>query len=125
MYSSAIRGGGHEAGCGTNFWDFLKLPGHTQLIRAAAAGRALDRQAWQDAVKNLALLDFKKPQQAGRMTRSCACRGKSGSCCATLSSVRPVAEKCCRPGSLCNYCDLAAEDMEVIASGKASVKSKE
>eukprot|EP00955_Chlamydomonas_euryale_P000696 7945-Chlamydomonas_euryale.AAC.2 len=27
-------------------------------------------------------------------------------------------------GALCNHCDLAAQDMEVIASGKAGVKSK-
>eukprot|EP00955_Chlamydomonas_euryale_P103053 365462-Chlamydomonas_euryale.AAC.10 len=28
-------------------------------------------------------------------------------------------------GALCNDCDLAARDVDVIASGKASVKSKE
>eukprot|EP00955_Chlamydomonas_euryale_P102315 365412-Chlamydomonas_euryale.AAC.9 len=43
----------------------------------------------------------------------------------------PVAGECCRSrsrpgyGALCNDCDLAKEDMEVIASGIASVKSKE
>eukprot|EP00955_Chlamydomonas_euryale_P072306 361360-Chlamydomonas_euryale.AAC.2 len=49
--------------------DFLNLPGHTKLIprpeiRAAAAERALHRQAWWDAIKILAPLEFKKPQQA-------------------------------------------------------------
>jgi len=38
----------------------------------------LDRQAWRDAIENLAPLEFKKPQQVGRMTRSCARRGVSG-----------------------------------------------
>eukprot|EP00955_Chlamydomonas_euryale_P086502 364218-Chlamydomonas_euryale.AAC.22 len=81
MYSSAIRRC-HEEGscCGTR--DFLKLPGHTELIpcteiRAAAAERALDRQAWQDTIKNLAPLEFKKTQQVEHMTRSCACHGGS------------------------------------------------
>eukprot|EP00955_Chlamydomonas_euryale_P098032 365122-Chlamydomonas_euryale.AAC.31 len=71
--------GCHEEGSdgGTTFWDFLKLPGHTKLIpwpeiQAAEAECALDRQAWRDAFKNLALLEFKKPQQAGRMIQSCA-----------------------------------------------------
>eukprot|EP00955_Chlamydomonas_euryale_P104812 365595-Chlamydomonas_euryale.AAC.15 len=60
LASSAIRGCPEEgSGSGTTFRDFLKLPGHTKLIpwleiRAAAAERALDRQAWQDAIKNLA-----------------------------------------------------------------------
>eukprot|EP00955_Chlamydomonas_euryale_P107720 365796-Chlamydomonas_euryale.AAC.18 len=47
-------------------------------IRAATAERACDRQAWQGAIENLALLEFKKPQQVGGMTRSCARRGGSG-----------------------------------------------
>eukprot|EP00955_Chlamydomonas_euryale_P068536 360147-Chlamydomonas_euryale.AAC.6 len=78
MYSSAIRGCHEEgSGGGTNFRDFLKLPGHSKLIpwpeiRAAAAERALDRQAWRDVIQNLAPLEFKKPQQAGSMTRCCA-----------------------------------------------------
>eukprot|EP00955_Chlamydomonas_euryale_P004982 53023-Chlamydomonas_euryale.AAC.1 len=114
MYSSAIRGCHEEgSGVGTNFRDFVKLPGHTKLItwpeiRAAAAGRALDRQAWRDAIRNLAPLEFKKPQQVKRMTRSFAHRGGSPSLV---------------NGALCNGCDLAAENMAVIASGKASVKS--
>eukprot|EP00955_Chlamydomonas_euryale_P115184 366333-Chlamydomonas_euryale.AAC.10 len=41
----------------------------------AAAERALGRQAWRDAITNLAPLKFKKPQQVGHMTRSCARRG--------------------------------------------------
>eukprot|EP00955_Chlamydomonas_euryale_P050959 354720-Chlamydomonas_euryale.AAC.1 len=41
-------------------------------------GACLDRQAWQDAIKKLAPFEFKKPQQVGRMTRSCARRGRSG-----------------------------------------------
>eukprot|EP00955_Chlamydomonas_euryale_P118055 366516-Chlamydomonas_euryale.AAC.7 len=50
------------------FWDFLKLPGYTKLIpwpeiRAAAAERALGRQAWRDAITNLAPLDFKNPNR--------------------------------------------------------------
>eukprot|EP00955_Chlamydomonas_euryale_P038713 351166-Chlamydomonas_euryale.AAC.5 len=83
MYSSAIRGCHDEgSGGGTAFRDFLELPCHTKLIlwseiRAAVAERALDRQAWRDAIKNLAPLEFKKPQQVGRMTRSCARRGGS------------------------------------------------
>eukprot|EP00955_Chlamydomonas_euryale_P095620 364948-Chlamydomonas_euryale.AAC.12 len=68
-------------------------------IRAAAAEHALDRQAWWDAITSLAPMEFKTPQQVGRMTRS-----------------RPV------NGALCNDCDLAAEDIEVVAPGKASVK---
>eukprot|EP00955_Chlamydomonas_euryale_P101239 365333-Chlamydomonas_euryale.AAC.4 len=49
MYSSTLRGCHEESsGGGTTFRDFLKLPGHTQMIpwpaiRAAAAERALDR----------------------------------------------------------------------------------
>ena len=84
MYSSAIRGCHEEGpGGGTTFRDFLKLSGRTKLIpwpeiRAAAAERALDRQAWRGAVKNLAPLEFKKPQQVGRMTRSSARHGGSG-----------------------------------------------
>eukprot|EP00955_Chlamydomonas_euryale_P118063 366517-Chlamydomonas_euryale.AAC.3 len=75
MYSFAIRGCHEEgSGGGTTFRDFLKLLGHTKLIpwpeiRAAAAERALDRQAWRDSIKNLAPLKFKKPQQVGHMTR--------------------------------------------------------
>eukprot|EP00955_Chlamydomonas_euryale_P086767 364244-Chlamydomonas_euryale.AAC.2 len=113
MYSSAIEGCHEEgSGGGTTSQDLLKIPGHTKLIpwpeiRAAAAERALHRQAWWDNIKNLAPLEFKKHQQVGRMTRSCARRGGS----------RGLVN-----GALCNDCDLA-EDMEVIASGKASVKS--
>eukprot|EP00955_Chlamydomonas_euryale_P082878 363776-Chlamydomonas_euryale.AAC.3 len=81
MYSSAIRGCHEEgSGGGTTFRDILKLPGHTKLIpwpeiRAAAAERALDKQAWQDAFRNVAPLEFKKPQQVGCMTRSCTRHG--------------------------------------------------
>eukprot|EP00955_Chlamydomonas_euryale_P003714 39120-Chlamydomonas_euryale.AAC.2 len=54
-----------------------------------------------------------------------------------LQILRWTAARCVQPGcavdpgsglvngALCNDCDLAAEDMEVVASGKASVKSKE
>eukprot|EP00955_Chlamydomonas_euryale_P031768 333228-Chlamydomonas_euryale.AAC.1 len=63
-----------------------KLPA---VIQAAAAEPALDRQAWRDAIKNLAPLKFKKPKQAGRVTHSCARRGGSGEFCATVSSVQP------------------------------------
>eukprot|EP00955_Chlamydomonas_euryale_P093477 364787-Chlamydomonas_euryale.AAC.15 len=82
--SSAIRGCHEEgSGGGTTFRDLLKLPGHTKLIpwpdiRAAAAECALDRQAWRDAIKNLAPLEFQKPKQTGRLTWSCARRGGSG-----------------------------------------------
>eukprot|EP00955_Chlamydomonas_euryale_P071088 360958-Chlamydomonas_euryale.AAC.3 len=58
-------------------------------IRAAVAARALDRQARRDAIKNLGPSELKKPEQAGRMTRSCARRGGRGCCCVTVSSVRP------------------------------------
>eukprot|EP00955_Chlamydomonas_euryale_P115163 366332-Chlamydomonas_euryale.AAC.10 len=67
VYGSAIRGCHEEgSGGGATFRDFLNLPGHIKLIswpeiRAAAAGCALDRQAWRDAIKNLAPLQFKKP----------------------------------------------------------------
>jgi len=95
MHSSAIRGC-HEGGSGggTTFRDVLKLPSHTKLIpwleiRAAAAERALDRQAQRDAINNLAPLEFKKPQQVGHTTRSCARHGGSGHCCVTLPDVRP------------------------------------
>eukprot|EP00955_Chlamydomonas_euryale_P099761 365241-Chlamydomonas_euryale.AAC.21 len=43
-------------------------------IRVAAAERALGRQAWRDAIQNLAPLELKKPQQDGRMTQ---CRARS------------------------------------------------
>eukprot|EP00955_Chlamydomonas_euryale_P001534 17546-Chlamydomonas_euryale.AAC.1 len=83
MHSSAIQGCHEEgSGGGTTFGDFLKFPGHVLIlwpeIRTAAADRAMDRQAWQDAIKNLPPLEFKKPQQVGQMTRSCAGRGGSG-----------------------------------------------
>eukprot|EP00955_Chlamydomonas_euryale_P080265 363402-Chlamydomonas_euryale.AAC.6 len=79
MYSSAIQGCHEESsGGGTSFRDYLKLPGHTKSIPwpeiwEAAAECALDRQAWQDAFKNLAPLQFKKPKQAdipGSRTRT-------------------------------------------------------
>eukprot|EP00955_Chlamydomonas_euryale_P001646 18553-Chlamydomonas_euryale.AAC.1 len=60
MYSSAISGCREESSGGvTTFRDFLKSPGHIKLVpwpdlRAAAAERASDRQAWRDAIKNLA-----------------------------------------------------------------------
>eukprot|EP00955_Chlamydomonas_euryale_P104793 365594-Chlamydomonas_euryale.AAC.11 len=49
------------SGGGTTCRDLLKLPGHTQSIpwpniRAAAAERAFDTQAWRDAIKSLAPL---------------------------------------------------------------------
>eukprot|EP00955_Chlamydomonas_euryale_P041747 352101-Chlamydomonas_euryale.AAC.2 len=116
VYSSAIRLCHEEGSDGsTTFPDFLKLPGHNKLIpwpeiRAAAAERALDRQAWRDAIKSLAPFEFKQPQHVVRMTRPCARRGGS------LGLVS---------GALCNDCDLASEGMEVIPSGKASVNSQE
>eukprot|EP00955_Chlamydomonas_euryale_P050832 354670-Chlamydomonas_euryale.AAC.8 len=45
---------------------------------SSGSGTCLAQQAWQDAIKNRAALEFKEPRQAGRMTRSCACRGESG-----------------------------------------------
>eukprot|EP00955_Chlamydomonas_euryale_P116344 366411-Chlamydomonas_euryale.AAC.5 len=63
-------------------------------------------------------VELKKPQRSGRMTRSCARRGGSGPCRATLASPGLV------NGALCNDRDLVAEDMEVIASGEANVKGK-
>eukprot|EP00955_Chlamydomonas_euryale_P021035 222850-Chlamydomonas_euryale.AAC.2 len=84
MHSSAIWGCHAEGSSGgTTGRDFLKLPGPTLLIpwpeiRAAAAERALDRHAWRDAIQNLAPFELEKPQQVGRMTRSCARRGESG-----------------------------------------------
>eukprot|EP00955_Chlamydomonas_euryale_P020976 222402-Chlamydomonas_euryale.AAC.2 len=75
----------------------FQLPGHTKLlswpeIRAAAAECALNRQAWRDAVKNLLRCSLRSTVQAGRLVN----------------------------GALCNDCDLAEEDLEVIASRKAS-----
>eukprot|EP00955_Chlamydomonas_euryale_P085093 364051-Chlamydomonas_euryale.AAC.17 len=69
MYSSAIQGCREEgANGGTTFRGFLKLTSCTNFvrwpeIRAAAAGRALNRQAWREAIQNVAHLEFKKPQQ--------------------------------------------------------------
>eukprot|EP00955_Chlamydomonas_euryale_P115402 366346-Chlamydomonas_euryale.AAC.7 len=84
MHSSATRGC-HEEGSsgGTTFRDFLRLPSNTKMIpwpeiQAAAVERALDRQACPDAIKNFAPLEFKKPHQVGRMTRSCVRHGGSG-----------------------------------------------
>eukprot|EP00955_Chlamydomonas_euryale_P116864 366442-Chlamydomonas_euryale.AAC.29 len=74
-------------------------------VRATAAQRALDRKTWRDAVENLVPLRFKKPQQVGRMTRSCSRHGGSG-----LGQGN---------GALCNDCDLGAEDVEVLAFRKA------
>eukprot|EP00955_Chlamydomonas_euryale_P070415 360753-Chlamydomonas_euryale.AAC.6 len=96
-YGNAMRK--VPAVCPTTFEDFFKQAGHDKLIpwpeiRAAAAERALDMQTWRNAIKNLALLGFKKPQQVGRMTRSCArcggvaptpLSGTSSSCLATLN----------------------------------------
>eukprot|EP00955_Chlamydomonas_euryale_P059148 357291-Chlamydomonas_euryale.AAC.3 len=62
MYSSAIQGCHEESSDGgTIFQDFLKLHGYTELIPwpeigAAAVERALDKQAWRDAVENFAPL---------------------------------------------------------------------
>eukprot|EP00955_Chlamydomonas_euryale_P079197 363265-Chlamydomonas_euryale.AAC.7 len=164
-----------QSGVGTTFRDFLKLPGHTKLIpwpeiRAAAAERALERQAWRDAVKNLAQLEFKKPP-TGWMYDTCATR-QPGSAVdpgpgsaldpgpgsaldpgpgsaldpgpgsavdpgpgsavdpGPGSSVDPGPGSALDPGpgliygALCHDCDLAEEEMEFVASGKASVKSR-
>eukprot|EP00955_Chlamydomonas_euryale_P014524 156297-Chlamydomonas_euryale.AAC.1 len=61
--------------------------GTSSNIRAAAAERALATQAWRDAIKNLAPLEFKNPQQVGRMTRSrCVMRlEKKGSVTVTVA----------------------------------------
>eukprot|EP00955_Chlamydomonas_euryale_P037169 350677-Chlamydomonas_euryale.AAC.3 len=90
MLSSAIRGC-HEEGGGTTFRDFLKLSD----VQATAAERALDRQAWRNAVQSLATLEFKRHPQIGRIARSSARCGGSGRRCATLSDVRPAAKECC------------------------------
>eukprot|EP00955_Chlamydomonas_euryale_P052894 355305-Chlamydomonas_euryale.AAC.2 len=90
MYSSAICGrrqvgsGGH-----TPFRDFLKLTGCTKLITrpdigALATERTLDSQACREATEPVAPLQFKKPQQVERMTRTSAGRGGSSHCCATF-----------------------------------------
>eukprot|EP00955_Chlamydomonas_euryale_P073041 361612-Chlamydomonas_euryale.AAC.12 len=51
---------------------------------------------------------------------------KSEVCVCPILVCDPVAEVCSRPGyGACNDCDMAAENREVIASGKPSVKSKE
>eukprot|EP00955_Chlamydomonas_euryale_P035680 350199-Chlamydomonas_euryale.AAC.2 len=62
------------------FGGFLNLTGRTKLIprpeiHAAAAERASERQAWPEAMENLAPLEFNKPQLVGRMTWSSARRG--------------------------------------------------
>eukprot|EP00955_Chlamydomonas_euryale_P068035 359996-Chlamydomonas_euryale.AAC.1 len=83
-HSSTIRGcheegsdwWQHFSGLLQVTWPHLLIP--WLEIRAAVAERALDRQAWRDAIKNLAPLESMKPQQVGRMTRSCARRGESG-----------------------------------------------
>eukprot|EP00955_Chlamydomonas_euryale_P082035 363664-Chlamydomonas_euryale.AAC.2 len=84
MYSSAIRGCHQEgSGWGNTCRDFLNFTGRADFIpppeiRAEAGERALDRQAWRDALKSLLPLGFKKSQQVGRTTRSSARRGRSG-----------------------------------------------
>eukprot|EP00955_Chlamydomonas_euryale_P062231 358314-Chlamydomonas_euryale.AAC.2 len=99
----AIRGCREEGSDGgTIFRDFFKLTGRAELIpwpenRAAAVARALDRQAWRDATKNLAPLGLQKPQQPG-------------------SAVNPGLGLA--NGALFNDCDLAAGDVEAIASEK-------
>eukprot|EP00955_Chlamydomonas_euryale_P069748 360571-Chlamydomonas_euryale.AAC.2 len=82
--NSAIRDC-HEEGSdsGTTFRAFSSCLATLNLslgreISAAVAERALDRQAWRDAIKSLARLEFKKPQQVGRMSRLTARRGGSG-----------------------------------------------
>eukprot|EP00955_Chlamydomonas_euryale_P081283 363553-Chlamydomonas_euryale.AAC.2 len=56
-------------------------------------------------------LKFKKPQQVGRMTRSSgALPGRALDPDLRLMN-----------GALCNDCGLAAKDVEVVASGEASV----
>eukprot|EP00955_Chlamydomonas_euryale_P082622 363749-Chlamydomonas_euryale.AAC.7 len=68
MYSFAIRGCHEEgSGGGTNFRDFLKLPGHTKLIpwpeiRAAAAERALDRPG-EALLKTLLRWNLRSPNR--------------------------------------------------------------
>eukprot|EP00955_Chlamydomonas_euryale_P048412 353956-Chlamydomonas_euryale.AAC.1 len=68
-------------------------------IQAAAAERALDRQACRDAIKNHAPLEFKKTQQPE-------------------SAVNPGLGLV--HGAVCNHCDLAAQNVEVLASGQSS-----
>eukprot|EP00955_Chlamydomonas_euryale_P039470 351398-Chlamydomonas_euryale.AAC.7 len=109
MHSSAIRGCHEEGfGGGTTLRDLIKLPGHAKLIlwpeiRASAAERALDRKAWRDAIKNLAPMEFQKPQQVGRMTWFGARRD---------GNVGLVAD------AVCNDCDLAAEVMDLLRPEK-------
>eukprot|EP00955_Chlamydomonas_euryale_P101052 365321-Chlamydomonas_euryale.AAC.19 len=106
MYSSAIWGCHEEgSGGGITFWDFVKLSGHTKLI------------PWPNIQP--AAVERAKPQQ---VRRSCARRGGSGWCCATLSSVRTgsrevlfIQGQAWLMVFFCGDCDLAAEDMEVIA----------
>eukprot|EP00955_Chlamydomonas_euryale_P006143 65282-Chlamydomonas_euryale.AAC.2 len=71
---AALRAAAETDKCGKR----VPLDLRVEKIRAAAAERALYRQAWRDAIKRLATLGFKKPQHVGRMTRPCARRGWSG-----------------------------------------------
>eukprot|EP00955_Chlamydomonas_euryale_P050278 354510-Chlamydomonas_euryale.AAC.2 len=57
-------------------------------IRAAAAERALDRQALRDAIKNLAPLDFNKPPQVGRMTRETCVDPTYNSCPSSINNIQ-------------------------------------
>eukprot|EP00955_Chlamydomonas_euryale_P075756 362430-Chlamydomonas_euryale.AAC.15 len=120
MYSSPIRGF-HEEGSsgGAAFQDFRKLTSHAKLIpwpeiSAAAAERALDRQALRDANKQPALVEFKMRQQVERTSWS-SDRRDGG----PKSAVDPGLGLA--TGALCDFCDLAAEDVGAVASGKASV----
>eukprot|EP00955_Chlamydomonas_euryale_P099675 365234-Chlamydomonas_euryale.AAC.1 len=79
--NSSATWGCHEegSGCGTALWDFHKLSGRTKLIpwpeiQAAAAERALHRQAWRDPkpYQKPCSLGMKKPQEVVHTTRSTA-----------------------------------------------------
>eukprot|EP00955_Chlamydomonas_euryale_P097894 365111-Chlamydomonas_euryale.AAC.2 len=94
----------------------ISSSGGTSLGQASLAGRC----------SKPCSIQFKKPQQVGCMTRSCARREtRVANVVATFSGVRM--EIAVGPGlrlvhgALCNDCDSAKEDVEAIASGKAGV----
>eukprot|EP00955_Chlamydomonas_euryale_P084365 363954-Chlamydomonas_euryale.AAC.9 len=83
----------------------------------------LPRQAWRDAINNLAPLEFEKRQQVGRITRSSVAAGVDNVVqpflvCGLLLGSAANPGLGLLNGVLCSNRDLEAEDVEAIAFGK-------
>eukprot|EP00955_Chlamydomonas_euryale_P007018 74525-Chlamydomonas_euryale.AAC.1 len=91
------------------FGFFARSPGQMEprmpwWIQAAAPGARIGQAGLaagkggggRRPVKNLVPFIIRSHNRP-HMTRSSARRGRSGWCCATLSSARPAAGKCCSP----------------------------